>query len=241
MTLDETSPATPPGEEETAPTEPAVDSEKLASPQTTGTDFKPIVEALLFVAHEPLSTSKIARAVTGLDGHRVRRIIEELRAEYEAMGRAFSLEELGGGFQMLTRPEFHSYLKVLFQQPRDVRLSSAALEALAIVAYKQPVNRAEIESIRGVDCSGVLQRLLEFRLIKIVGRSEELGRPLLYGTTREFLAHFGLKSIQDLPSVQELIQPEEPDSTDGGVTQDASAPSDSGDPQGASETALEET
>ncbi len=176
----------------------------------TSEPFKHIVEALLFVADEPLSASKIAQTVTGLDAREVRRLIDQLRSEYEAEGRPFTIEELAGGYRMLTRSEFHPYLKVLFRQPREVRLSSAALEALAIVAYKQPLNRAEVEAIRGVDCSGVLQRLLEYRLIKIVGRSEELGRPLLYGTTREFLEHFGLGSIRDLPNVQELIQPEEP-------------------------------
>ena len=173
------------------------------------TDFKHIVEALLFVADEPLSASKIAQAVTGLDSRQVRRVVEQLRTEYQAEGRAFTIEELAGGFRMLTRTEFHPYLKVLFRQPQETRLSSAALETLAIVAYKQPVNRAEIEVVRGVDCSGVLHTLLEYRLIKIVGRSEELGRPLLYGTTSEFLEHFGLRSIRDLPSVQELVQPGE--------------------------------
>jgi len=176
----------------------------------TSDPFKHIVEALLFVADEPLSARKIAQAVTGLDAREVRRLIDQLRSEYAAEGRAFTIEELAGGYRMLTRSDFHPYLKVLFRQPREARLSSAALEALAIVAYKQPVNRAEVEAIRGVDCSGVLQRLLEYRLIKIVGRSEELGRPLLYGTTKEFLEHFGLRGIRDLPSVQELIQPEEP-------------------------------
>ncbi len=179
------------------------------------TDFKHIVEALLFVADEPLSASKIAHSITGLDSRQVRRVVEQLRTEYQAEGRAFTIEELAGGFRMLTRTEFHPYLKVLFRQPREARLSSAALETLAIVAYKQPVNRAEVEAIRGVDCSGVLGTLLEYRLIKIVGRSQELGRPLLYGTTKEFLEHFGLRSIRDLPSVQELMQPEETADAEG--------------------------
>lgn len=173
------------------------------------TDFKHIVEALLFVADEPLSASKIAHSITGLDSRQVRGVVEQLRTEYQTEGRAFTIEELAGGFRMLTRTEFHPYLKVLFRQPREARLSSAALETLAIVAYKQPINRADVEAIRGVDCSGVLHTLLEYGLIKIVGRSEELGRPLLYGTTKEFLEHFGLRSIRDLPSVQELMQPEE--------------------------------
>lgn len=171
------------------------------------TDFKHIIEALLFVAEEPLSATKIAQVLTGIDGRGVRQLIDQLRTEYQAEGRAFTIEELAGGFRMLTRARFHPYLKVLFRQPHQPRLSAAALETLAIVAYKQPVNRAEIEAIRGVDSSGVLQRLLDYRLIKIVGRSEELGRPLLYGTTREFLEHFGLRSIRDLPSVEELVEP----------------------------------
>ena len=182
----------------------------------TSDDFKHIIEALLFVADEPLSAGKIARSVTGIDGHQVRQLVGELTTEYEREGRAFTVEELAGGFRMITRPRFHPYLKVLFRQPREARLSAAALETLAIVAYKQPINRAEIEAIRGVDCSSPLQTLLEHRLARIVGRSEELGRPFLYGTTKQFLEHFGLKSIRDLPQVQELVQPEEPDDSEEG-------------------------
>jgi len=181
---------------------------ELPSAESAGSDFKHIIEALLFVADEPLSAAKIAQAVTGLDARQVRRLIDQLCAEYQAEGRAFTIEELAGGFRLLTRAEFHPYLKVLFRQPREIRLSSAALETLAIIAYKQPVNRAEIERLRGVDSSGVLERLLEARLVKIVGRSEELGRPLLYGTTADFLEHFGLKSIRDLPTVPELVAPD---------------------------------
>jgi len=171
------------------------------------TDAKHIIEALLFVADEPLSAGRIAEAV-GVGAQEVRALVEGLRAEYEAEGRAFTIEELAGGYRMFTRPEYHPYLKIFTKEPREVKLSPAALETLAIVAYKQPINRADVEAIRGVDSSGVMQRLLEYRLIKIVGRSEELGRPLLYGTTREFLEHFGLTSIRDLPKVQELLQPE---------------------------------
>jgi segregation and condensation protein B len=173
-------------------------------------DVKQIIEALLFVADEPLSAGKIAEAVGGIGAEKVRALVDELRAEYEAQGRAFTIEELAGGYRMLTRPEYHPYLRVFSKEPREVKLSPAALETLAIVAYKQPINRAEVEAIRGVDSSGVIQRLLEYRLVRIVGRSEELGRPLLYGTTKEFLEHFGLKSIRDLPEVQELLVPEAP-------------------------------
>ncbi len=195
------------------------------------TDFKHIVEALLFVADEPLSASKIAHSITGLDSRQVRRVVEQLRTEYQAEGRAFTIEELAGGFRMLTRTEFHPYLKVLFRQPREARLSSAALETLAIVAYKQPINRAEVEAIRGVDCSGVLHTLLEYRLIKIVGRSEELGRPLLYGTSKEFLEHFGLRSIRDLPSVQELVEPGEAAGAEGAGEEDSNATDESSEEQ----------
>jgi len=170
-------------------------------------EAKHIIEALLFVADEPLSAGKLAEAV-GVGAQEVRALVEGLRAEYEAGGRAFTIEELAGGYRMFTRPEYHPYLHIFSKAPREVKLSPAALETLAIVAYKQPINRAAMEAIRGVDASGVIQRLLEYRLIKIVGRSEELGRPLLYGTTKEFLEHFGLKSIRDLPNVQELLQPE---------------------------------
>ena len=138
---------------------------------------------------------------------RIREAIDELNSEYDRSGRAFRIERLAGGWQILTRPDFGPLLARLHQQRQLSRLSQAALESLAIIAYRSAdggVIRAEIEAIRGVSCGDVLRGLLDRRLIKIVGRAEELGRPMLYGVTREFLKVFGLSSLDDLPQIEGL-------------------------------------
>lgn len=163
-----------------------------------------IVEALLFASDAPLSAADIARAETDVSEADVREAIDSLRAEYDEAERAFGVYELAGGFQILTRPEFVPYLERFATVSRPARVSSAALEALAIVAYRQPIGRAEIEEIRGVGSAGVLRTLVERDLVEIVGRGEGLGRPLLYGTTDRFLEHFGYGSLEDLPRPEEL-------------------------------------
>lgn len=163
-----------------------------------------MVEALLFASQAPLSAAELARADEGLDEERVEEALAELRAEYEREERAFGLFEVAGGWQLLTRPEFAPVLERFDTVPAASRLSAPALETLAIIAYRQPVGRAEVEEIRGVGAGGVLRTLLERDLVEVVGRGEGLGRPLLYGTTHYFLQHFGFRSIADLPRPEEL-------------------------------------
>lgn len=163
-----------------------------------------IVEALLFASDAPLSAADLARGDESLDEERVEAAIEALRDEYEATDRAFQVYELAGGYQLLTRPELAPYLERFDTVPQNPRLSGPALEVLAVIAYRQPIGRAEIEEIRGVGSSGVLRTLLDRALVEVVGRGEGLGRPLLYGTTSHFLEHFGFRSLEDLPRPDEL-------------------------------------
>ena len=163
-----------------------------------------IVEAVLLASETPLSTSEIARASRDLKSSDVQRAIDELRHEYEAEDRAFQIYRLGDGYQILTRPEFAGYLEKFDSVTRTGRLSRAALETLAIIAYRQPVSRLEVEEVRGVSAASVLRNLQERGLVTVVGRAEGLGRPLLYGTSTKFLEHFGLGSLEELPRPENL-------------------------------------
>ena len=163
-----------------------------------------IVEAVLFASEAPLTAGEIARASGDLSSKDVEQAINELRLEHEGEERSFQIYPLGDGYQILTRPEYATYLERLDSVTRTSRLSRAALETLAIIAYRQPVSRVEVEELRGVNVAGVLRSLHERGLIDVVGRAEGLGRPLLYGTTRKFLDHFGLQSLEDLPRPEEL-------------------------------------
>lgn len=163
-----------------------------------------IVEAVLFASDAPLKADEIARADEEMDEDRVEAAIQELRAEYDETDRAFHLVELAEGYQVLTRAEFSTYLERFDTVPKSSRLSGPALETLAIVAYRQPISRVEVEYIRGVSSSGVLRTLQDRALIDVVGRGEGLGRPYLYGTTDEFLNHFGFASLEELPRTEEL-------------------------------------
>jgi len=170
--------------------------------------LKTIVEAILFAMDEPTSPDSLAEAAgEGVTAEAVRAVVGELNTEYAAAGRAFSIEEIAGGFQLLSRPEFNRYLKKLLRARNEARYTQAALESLSIIAYKQPITRAEIEDIRGVACGEILRTLLEKGLVRVAGRSEHVGRPLLYGTTKKFLTSFGLSSVKDLPSDKQLVQP----------------------------------
>ena len=181
-----------------------------------------IIEALLFASENPLTVEQI-REVLGEGGAAaIRQWIEELRHGYREAHRAFTIEEVAGGFQMATDPQLAPWLRKLYKEERSDRLSGAALETLAIIAYRQPLTRAEIERIRGVNVDGVMRTLLEKGVIKILGRKEVPGRPLIYGTTKEFLQYFGLNSLVDLPSLDELTKPPSPTP---GVGQTAPAPS----------------
>ena len=163
-----------------------------------------IVEAVLFASDAPLKAEEIARADGSLDEDKVEEAIQELRTLYDESERAFQIVELGEGYQILTRSEFAPYLERFDTVPRTSRLSGPALETLAIIAYRQPIGRVEIEYIRGVGAAGVIRTLQDRDLIDVVGRAEGLGRPLLYGTTPRFLEHFGFASLDDLPRPEEL-------------------------------------
>ena len=163
-----------------------------------------VLEALLFVAGEPMSLDKLAEVLEGTDTGRIREALDRLRQNYDAAGRGLQIVEVAGGYQIATRSECAPWIKALEKIKTATRLSRSGLETLAIVAYKQPVTRGEIEAIRGVDSAGVLKTLLERRIVRIVGRREGLGRPMLYGTTREFLHYFGLKNLAELPALKEF-------------------------------------
>lgn len=167
-----------------------------------------VMEAALLIADEPLPARKLAQVARLSDANDARRLLRKLQSLYERDGTAFQLEELAGGFQLLTRPIFHPWLARLRRTGAELRLSGAARETLAIVAYRQPIMRADIEAIRGVQCGEMLRLLMEKGLIRIAGRHDSLGRPVLYGTTKKFLQCFGLKNLRDLPQVDRLRPPE---------------------------------
>ena len=163
-----------------------------------------LLEAVLLIADEPLPIRKLAQAAGLADVTAARRLLKKLQQLYDEDGSAFELEELAGGFQLMTRPEYHRWLTSLRRSQQDLRLTAPARETLAIVAYRQPIMRADIEAIRGVHCGDTLRLLMEKSLVKIVGRDDSLGRPVLYGTTKQFLQVFGLKGLKDLPNAEQL-------------------------------------
>ncbi|MBW1942513.1 MAG: SMC-Scp complex subunit ScpB [Deltaproteobacteria bacterium] len=165
--------------------------------------LKLIVEALLFAADKPLAVREIRHCIPAASAADIKSSLKVLRYEYEAMGRSFALKEVATGFQFRSRNEYGSYiLKMLQKSPS--RLSRAAMETIAIIAYKQPILRHEIERFRGVDVGGILKTLLEKELVKILGRKDLPGRPLIYGTTKRFLEVFDLKNIESLPKLKEI-------------------------------------
>lgn len=183
-----------------------------AAPETSanpwaGERLEQAVEAVLITQDKPITPGRIAEALAvGLDeggAAAIRDAIDRLNASYDQTGRAFRIEHVSGGYRLMTLPEFAPAVAALLQSRAQTRLSRAAIETLAVIAYRQPITRAEIEAIRGVACGEVLRTLLDRRLIAIVGRAEELGRPMLYGASKRFLEHFGLASVKDLPPVSE--------------------------------------
>lgn len=162
------------------------------------------LEAILFLAREPLSTRKLAQMAGLADGTEARTLIRRLNRLYDGGGSPFRAEEVAGGFQLLSRVEFGSWLRRLYPSPVESRLSGPALETLAIVAYRQPVLKAEIDGLRGVDCGEILRQLMDRDLVRMIGRASDLGRPYLYGTTKRFLRVFGLRSLDDMPRAAEL-------------------------------------
>ena len=172
---------------------------------TEDENARSVVEALLIAADVPLGAGKLA-SVLGrhVEAREVRMYVDALNEEYAETGRSFRITEIAGGFQLMVHPEFAPWIRQLMKEKAPPRLSPASLETLAILAFKQPIAKAEVEHIRGVAVDGVLRQLMEKGLVRISGRSDAPGRPLLYGTTRDFLKHFGLKTLSDLPKVREL-------------------------------------
>lgn len=165
-------------------------------------DYKRIVENLLFITDRPLSAAKLSQVAQINNIQLTKDIVNALAQEYAQSGRAIQIVELGGGFQMSTKPEYGRWVRALFNEKSSDKLSPAALETLAIIAYKQPVTRAEIEAIRGVDIVGPLEKIMERGLVRVVGRKDAPGKPMVYGTTDEFLRVFGLNHISQLPELK---------------------------------------
>lgn len=174
----------------------------------TEEDRARVVEAVLMIAREPLSARKLAVLAELADPTEARTLARRLNEIYDRQGHAFRIEEVAGGMQLLTRPQFAPWLRRLEHVPGEELLSQGMLETLSVVAYRQPLLRAEIEAIRGVGCDEVLRQLMQRDLIRIAGRHEDLGRPYLYGTTKRFLQLFGLQSLESLPRAQKIRQAE---------------------------------
>jgi segregation and condensation protein B len=167
-------------------------------------EAKHVIEALLFATDVPLSLPKVRSLIGNIDSKILRQLMTELQQEYDRDGHSFALVDVAGGYQIYTKPEYAKWVQELFRGKRTAKLTAAALESLAIVAYKQPIIKTDIEVIRGVNVEGVMATLLERNLVHVVGRDTRPGRPLLYGTTPEFLRYFGLSSLSDLPKIEEL-------------------------------------
>lgn len=168
-----------------------------------------VIEAVLFVSDKPVTFEEIKEVVGDVEGRALRQAIDELTAKYEAEKRGMVIVEIAGGYQMLSNPEYANAVRAFYRTQKKEKLSKPALESLAIVAYKQPVTRLDIELIRGVNSDGVVAHLLEKNLIKIVGRKDVPGKPFMYGTTKEFLEYFGLRSLSDLPKLEDFASLQE--------------------------------
>ncbi len=181
--------------------------------------YNSIIESLIFSSDEPLQPSEIIKAIKGIDGEEIQisnddieKCVEELNVKYDESKTSLKIISVAGGFLFATRPEYSKYLGYLSSEKSKRRLSSAALETLAIIAYKQPITKPELESIRGVNSDYIINTLLEKSLINISGRAETIGRPLIYSTTAEFLKYFGLNRLSDLPKpreIEEIMQDED--------------------------------
>jgi len=171
-------------------------------------EIKSIIEALLFISGEPINVDTL-REILEIEKTRLDGLLRELESEYSLKNSGILIIEVAGGFQMVTNPAFAPWVKKLMATAIPTRLSHQSLETLSIIAYKQPITKAEIEAIRGVNSDGVIKTLLDRRLIKILGRKEAPGRPLMYGTTKEFLHCFGLKDLSELPTLKEYQEIEE--------------------------------
>ncbi len=165
-------------------------------------NLKSVIEALLFASDKPLPMEKIRAALDNMDAATIRGMLEELKDEYEKSERGVRIVEIAGGFQLVTAPSFAPFLKKLYKDRHAEKLSKPALETLAIIAYKQPLTKLEVESLRSVNVDGVFSSLVDRGLIRVVGRKKAPGRPKVYGTTAQFLEYFGLKSLEELPKME---------------------------------------
>lgn len=168
--------------------------------------IKSAIESLIFISNKPLTIDELKSVFEGAEAGMLRLLIDNLKKEYEARNSGVRIVEIAGGFQMATSPENANTIKTFYKIKNTERLSGPSLETLAIISYKQPVTRVDIEAIRGVNVDGVVKSLLEKNLIRVVGRKEVIGRPFVYGTTRLFLDYFGLKSLDELPKIEEFAQ-----------------------------------
>lgn len=169
---------------------------------------KRIIEALLFISSQPFTFKRLTQVLPDLAPAEIRGFIQTLNEEYAAAHRAFAVQEVAGGYQLVTDKALAAWVKKALAMPKPDAVSTASLETLAIIAYRQPITKAEIEAIRGVDVSASLDSLIEKKFIKTAGRKDSPGRPFLYGTTPEFLRHFGLKSVEALPPMAPVTVPE---------------------------------
>lgn len=170
----------------------------------TREELKPVIEALLFIADEPLPFKQLYRVLGSVSEDDARAALEELRADYDARNGGLEIREIAGGWRISTRPQHHEFVRKYLKSRPSARLSLPALETLAVIAYKQPITIPEILEIRGVSSSSAIKTLLEKRLIVTRGRKETVGRPMLYGTSKEFLIQFGLKDLSELPSIEDF-------------------------------------
>jgi segregation and condensation protein B len=169
-------------------------------------EIKAVLEAVIFASPHPVTPRELAQVLGGVPREAWQEALAELQADYARDGRGLQLIEVAAGYQITTRPEYNDWIRELVDPQKPTRLSIQALETLAVIAYKQPATLPEIIELRGVKSGGVLKTLLEKRLIKIMGRKEVVGRPILYGTTKEFLLHFGLKDLGELPRIEEFAE-----------------------------------
>ncbi len=183
---------------------------------------KTVIEALLFASERPLTLEQIKGVLDTLEAQEIKLLLQELKTEYEKNNRAMRIVEVAGGFQMVTSIELVSFLNKLYKQRHIEKLSKPALETLAIIAYKQPLTRSEIEALRNVNVDGLIKSLEDKNLIRVTGKKKAPGSPRVYGTTRQFLEHFGLKSLLDLPKIEELNTPQVKQELSGGKINDAS-------------------
>ena len=166
---------------------------------------KRVIEGLLFAFGQPLALKRLGEIMPDVEPPKIRALIQTLNGEYASSGRAFLIQEVAGGYQIVTDQQLAPWIRRALQSPKPDSVSSATMETLAIIAYRQPITKAEIEAVRGVDVSASLETLIEREFVRIAGRKESPGRPFLYGTTPEFLRHFGLKSIESLPHMRTSV------------------------------------